>query len=384
MNPSSSIRRTLVVAALGLAAPLWASGQAITLVEVGAVRGTGMSEDGRSVVAYRGPTNRVVRWTEGGGTLDLGRNTFGKTSGGSGDPAISRDGQAISATIIDDTRTTRIQGRWTPAGGWQELAPLPADVALIDSEVSTAWGMSGDGRVVTGFYWTDGARAKASAWREDLGVIGFDATGVSARIDGANQDGSVLVGWEENAVNRQRQPAVWVNGVRSFLDGPEGMGQADSVNADGTVIVGQGYDDAAGRSVAAIWRKSGQRWVRSTLGVLKGTSSGYSYATGVSDDGRIVVGFNRAKFSVFETEAFIWTEASGMVRADDWVHSRGKDIRRRFTMRFMPAINGAGSAILAVGEDKAPPFTQRSLVIRLKEDDAARPPAAARPTSARP
>jgi uncharacterized membrane protein len=377
MNPSS-FRRTLAVAALGLAAPLWAMGQAITLVEVGAIRGTGMSEDGRTVVAYRGPTNRVVRWTEGAGTLDLGRNTFGKTGGGSGDPAISRDGQAISATIIDDSRSTRIQGRWTLAGGWQQLAPLPADVALIDSEVSTAWGMSGDGRVVTGFYWTDGGRAKASAWREDLGVVGFDAPGVSARIDGADQDGSVLVGWEENATSRQRQPAVWVNGVRTFLDGPEGFGQADSVNADGTVIVGQGYDDASGRSVAAIWRWNGRRWVRSTLGVLKGTSSGYSYATGVSDDGRIVVGFNRAKFSVFETEAFIWTEESGMVRADDWLHSRGKDIRSRFALRFMPAINGAGTAILAVGEDKAPPFTQRSLVIRLKED------AAAQPTAARP
>lgn len=372
----SSLRRTLAVAALGLAGPLLAFGQAITLVEVGTIRGTGMSEDGHSVVAYKGPTNRVVRWTEGAGTLDLGRNTFSKTGGGSGDPAISRDGQAISATIMDDSRTTRIQGRWTMAGGWQQLGPLPADVALIDSEVSTAFGMSGDGQVVTGFYWIDGGRAKASIWREDLGVVGFEAPGVSARIDGANQDGSVLVGWEENATTRQRQPAVWANGARTFLDGPDGFGEASSVSADGTIIVGQGYDEAAGRSVAVIWRWNGRRWVRTVLGVLKGTSSGYAYATGVSDDGRIVVGFNRAKFSVFETEAFIWTEASGMVRADDWVHSRGKDIRSRFAMRFMPAINGAGTAILAVGEDKAPPFTQRSLVIRLKDDEEAKPAAA--------
>lgn len=379
----SSLRRTLAVAALGLAGPLLAFGQAITLVEVGTIRGTGMSEDGHSVVAYKGPTNRVVRWTEGAGTLDLGRNTFSKTGGGSGDPAISRDGQAISATIMDDSRTTRVQGRWTMAGGWQQLGPLPADVALIDSEVSTAFGMSGDGQVVTGFYWIDGGRAKASIWREDLGVVGFEAPGVSARIDGANQDGSVLVGWEENATTRQRQPAVWANGVRSFLDGPDGSGEASSVSADGTIIVGQGYDEAAGRSVAVIWRWNGRRWVRTVLGVLKGTSSGYAYATGVSDDGRIVVGFNRAKFSVFETEAFIWTEASGMVRADDWVHSRGKDIRSRFAMRFMPAINGAGTAILAVGEDKAPPFTQRSLVIRLKDDEEAKP-AAARLTAAQP
>jgi uncharacterized membrane protein len=380
----SSLRRTLAVAALGLAAPLLAFGQAISLVEVGTIRATGMSEDGRNVVGYRGFTNRVVRWTEGGGTLDLGRNTFGKTGGGSGDPAISRDGQAISATIMDDTRTTRIQGRWTLAGGWQQLVPLPADAAVIDSEVSTAFGMSGDGQVVTGFYWTAAGLARASTWREGQGVSGFDSPGVSARIDGANQDGSVLVGWEENATTRQRQPAVWVNGVRTFLDGPEGFGEASSVNAEGTVIVGQGYDRASGRSMAVIWRWNGRRWVRSTLGVLKGTSSGYSYATGVSDDGRIVVGFNRAKFSVFETEAFIWTEASGMVRADDWVHSRGKDIRRRFAMRFMPAINGAGTAILAVGEDRDPPFTQRSLVIRLKEDSAAVPAAAAQPTAARP
>jgi uncharacterized membrane protein len=372
----SSLRRTLAVVALGLVAPLCALAQAITLVEVGKIRGTGMSEDGRNVVGYKGATSRVVRWTEGSGMLDLGRNTFAKTGGGSGDPAISRDGQAIAATIIDDTRTTRIQGRWTVAGGWQQLGPLPADAALIDSEVSTAWGMSDDGKVVTGFYWTAAGLAKGSTWREDLGVTGFDAPGVSARIDDANQDGSVLVGWEENATTRQRQAAVWTNGVRTFLDGPDGAGQADSVNANGTVIVGQGYDSASGRSVAVIWRWTGRRWLRTALGVLKGTSSGYSYATGVSDDGRIVVGFNRAKFSVFETEAFIWTEESGMVRADDWVHSRGKDIRSRFAMRFMPAINGAGTAILAVGQDKEPPFTQRSLVIRLKEDEAAAPTAA--------
>ncbi|HSI60351.1 MAG TPA: hypothetical protein VLA16_22530 [Ideonella sp.] len=370
MNLSLATRSTVLSAALLLALPFAASAQGVQLQMIGPVNVTGISAGGK-VATGQAPGNfETFRWTAAEGVVRLGRDTAGPLDGKySGTPSISQDGKVIAATIIDDTGSYATEGRWTAATGWQQLTPQPADGGQMDREDSSVWGMSGDGKVITGLYWRPGqpgGSAHGSVWQASTGMLGLPTDGGSSRVDGANRDGSVLVGWEEDPVTGGRRAAVWVDGERSILaDGSSG--EAAAVSASGRIVAGQSYDATSQRQVATVWQWSGSAWVQRQLGVLRGTSStGYSYATGLSDDGRIVVGFNRKHFNVFETSAFIWTEETGMVDVMDFLRARGKDLSAEFKINFLPAITGKGDVIAAVGKDVAAPFTQRSLLIKLR------------------
>ncbi len=372
---SPTIHGAALAAAICMALPVAAHAQAIQLEEVGAGFATGLSADGTAVVGTTNDNGQVFRWTAATGMVGLGRNTVPRIHTRSGEPAISYDGNVIAATILDRTRAYGTQGRWTTKLGWRQLAPpLPDDGGILDSEDSSVFGMSGDGKVVTGLYWRPfqpGGSAHGSVWRASTNMVGLPTAGGSSRVDAANRDGTVLVGWEEDPNTGSRQAAVWVNGAKTILEPGLYGSEAAGVNADGSIVVGQGYDPVLDRSTAILWRWSGSAWVRQSLGVLKGTGlTGYSFATSVSDDGSIVTGFNRPKFFIFETTGFIWTPDSGMVSADDFLHARGKDLKGKFTIRFVPSVNGAGTVMAAVGQNPNPPFGQRSLLIKLKPETA--------------
>src|SRR6185369_2670537 len=96
-------------------------------------------------------------WTKEKGARPLSRGTANHLQGQTaGIPRISHDGRTIAATIMDDTNTYGTQGRWTRGGGWQQLGPMPADGGIMDSFDSGVFGMSGDGKTVTGLYWRPG------------------------------------------------------------------------------------------------------------------------------------------------------------------------------------------------------------------------------------
>jgi uncharacterized membrane protein len=369
----SRSRHTAGGVALGLAlgaAPLApVQAQTISVVHLGPGAITDLSADGRAAAGQFNDSYVTFRWTPETGFVSLGRGTYRPLGGQtSGVPRISADGQTVAATIIDTTKTYYTQGLWTQATGWQQLnQPLPPDGGLLDSGDSSVFGLSRDGRVVTGLYWRPdqpGGSAHGSLWREDTGMTGLTTRGGSSRVDDANQDGSVVVGWEEDPLNGSRQPAVWVNGERSVLGV---MGEAASVNGAGTQIVGQSYDEATATSMATLWTRVGSTWKTRLLGVLPGTKpGGYSYATAASDDGQLVVGFNRRNFLVFKTQAFIWTPHTGMVEASAFLKSRGVDLGDRVKIDFLPAVTPRGHVIAALSSDLDPPYTRRSLLIKLK------------------
>lgn len=369
MTPRSAQRASALAATLWLATlPIHAVAQEVRVVDIGPGSITDLSADGRAAVGQSNGDFVTFRWTPETGTVKLGRGTYKPLRGRvSGTPGISDDGQTIASTILDDTRSHGTQGLWTVAGGWQQLTPpLPADGGILDAEDSSVFGLSRDGRVVTGLYWRpgqSGGSAHGSVWTAATRMQGLPTAGGSARIDDANGDGSVLAGWEEDPETGSRRPALWSDGRRVILGD---SGEVASINAAGTIAAGQVYNEAEGRSEAAVWTLQDGRWTQRLLGVLKGTRlGGYSYATALSDDGRIVVGFNRKNFNVFETDAFIWTEQTGMVDFMTFLKSRGVDLSAKTQINFLPAITGNGQVIGAVGTDVAAPFTTRSLLIRL-------------------
>lgn len=318
---------------------------------------TDLSDDGRAATGQLAGSNQTFRWTESGGVQPLGRGTFRKLQRGSGTPAISGDGEVVASTIIDETQAYGTQGRWTAAGGWQQLMPpRPGDGAIVDAEDGSVFGMSRDGRVVTGLYWRNtaqGGLAHASRWAEGGVVEDMGSSGNSSRIDDANADGRVLVGWDEHPQYGNRRAAVWVDGVKTVLDETDWPSEAGAVNARGNIIVGQAVDPKRGIVSAVMWTWNGRKWAKKVLGLLDGTrQGGQAYATGVSDDGRTVVGSARRFFSP-ASKGFVWTESTGMVEAEKYFAERGYAVGGKLAIESINAISGDGQVMGVVGTELA-------------------------------
>jgi probable HAF family extracellular repeat protein len=133
------------------------------------------------------------------------------------------------------------------------------DLGTLGGDESAAYGVSADGSVVVG--WADNAAGQERAFRwtaaggmQDLGTLGGDlswAYGVSA-------DGSVVVGVAENAAGRSRAFRWTAAGGMEDLnltfahlltDGSE-LREAYAISPDGRYIVGSGYNAATGREEA--------------------------------------------------------------------------------------------------------------------------------------
>jgi probable HAF family extracellular repeat protein len=205
--------------------------------------------------------------------------------------------------------------RWTQATGMVGLGDL-----LGGSFSSAAYGVSANGSVVVGqSYSANGS--EAFRWTQATGmvVLGYLPGGglVSNGAIGVSANGSVGVGL-----------AISANGVEAFrwtqATGMVGLGDlpggsfysiAYGVSGDGSVVVGLGNGPGANGQEAF-------RWTQATgmvgLGDLAGGSF-YSLARGVSADGSVVVGYgNSANNSgANRTEAFRWTQVTGMVGLGD-------------------------------------------------------------------
>lgn len=157
-----------------------------------------------------------------------------------------------------------------------------------------------------------GAHSTSAATFTALGFLpgGFyfsDASGVSA-------DGSVVVGTSHSS-NGGFEAFRWTKdtGMHGLGDLPGGdfESMATSVSSNGTVVVGRG---SAQESALA----DGFRWSFDTglqpLGNFSTLGFNFSYALGVSDDGRIAVGGSR---SASGNEAFRWTEDAGLTGLGD-------------------------------------------------------------------
>jgi len=294
---SMPLRTAGLVAALVLTVPSAMSGQEISLEYIGQVNVTSISADGTVATGTANDTQQVIRWTSADGVQRLGRNAALVTGSTAGVPRISDDGNTIGATIISDNGAYFTQGRWRTGIGWKQLE-MAADSAVVDFSDGSVFGMSRDGKVITGLYWRANSRAAASVWNADTKtMVAEPDNGDSARADGANADGSVVVGWAQDPTTGARMAAVWENGVKTMLPPENNGGEASAVNAAGNIVVGISYNEEKGRNVAAMWKKEGGTWTRTLLGTLPGTGvSGYSGALSVSDDGSIVGGYNRDNF----------------------------------------------------------------------------------------
>lgn len=352
-------------AALMLGAAFSAAAETLTAEHVGAGYVYGLSADGKVAVGQMTDTFETFRWQSGGRITRLGRGTLAALSIISGSPAVSADGNIVAATILSDDGTYSTAGRWTQAGGWQMLGGLPPGGGNMDNETCSAYGISGDGKVITGLFWRPGATdgsAHGMRWTAATGMVDMGSDGGSSRIDGANADGSVLVGWDEHPTYGNRRAAVWVNGVKTILSPSDWPSEATNVNAAGTVIVGSGPDPSNPTQVQALmWKWNGSAWTTTVIGVMNGRgATGIAYATGVSDDGSFVTGVARKDVMSPASVGFVWTPATGMVEVTDYLKTNGFNPGKAFKIYNVTALSADGQTFAVAEQLAVRPFTKRS------------------------
>lgn len=185
---------------------------------------------------------QYFRWTIAGGSVGIGGVSPGSGVGGEGE--ISRDGRYISGTTLNAAEGYHEMSRYdSDTGMWTGYGLIPVIGQQIDAEVSSGWGISGDGQSVVGLGWTTEGTADTHAFQFTEGVgpidLGSASVGNSARATAASEDASVVAGWQDG---NGRQGAVWVSGVQELIvDGSGNPAQeAFDVSGDGQWVTGFG------------------------------------------------------------------------------------------------------------------------------------------------
>ena len=263
--------------------------------------GTAISSNGTIIVGwgYRpdgsgGTITEAFQWTESTGIIGLG-HIVGIHSEANG---ISDDGNVIVGTSYFNAF------RWTAGTGMVGIGSLPGG-----GGDALAYGISPNGLVIVGSSWT-ALGIEAFRWTSSGGMVGLGHLGAASGVynssaKDASGDGSVIVGSSLTA-SSTTEAFRWTSSSGmvglGYLTGGN-FSYAGAVSSDGTVIVG-GSRNSNGKIEAYRWT-SGTGMIG--LGDLAGGTTNGS-ATGVSADGRIIVGTSDGGGQ----NAFVWDSVFGM------------------------------------------------------------------------
>ena len=127
----------------------------------------GISADGSVVTGVS--DGRVFRWTADLGLTYISPRDFLHTFFAT----VSSDGSTIVSTVADSAGTFSA-ARWTEQqAAWQTLGGLPGQGSPDGTQISTGWGVSGDGATVVGLGWHSNYTAEAFQWTEEAGMVGL-------------------------------------------------------------------------------------------------------------------------------------------------------------------------------------------------------------------
>ena len=228
-------------------------------------------------------------------------------------PMYPAGGFDSRATGISDSGGTVCGFSFLPSGGyegWTWAGTIAPPIGVGDlpggSFYSLALAISGDGHVVVG---ESESASGIEAFRKDLAtgvMIGLgDLPGGSfhSRANGASHDGSVVVGESTTMATGDTSPFRWTAGS-GMVALTAGVGSGAACSADGSIVVGK---IAFGSTTHAfLWDAvHGLRDLNTVLATdygLGGVLAGWTLldATGVSADGRTVVGHAYDPGSVFQ------------------------------------------------------------------------------------
>ncbi|WP_228448323.1 secretion protein [Chryseobacterium sp. CH25] len=294
----------------------------------------------KGVVSMHTSGGGIYMWTAATGIVQIGSISNGYPAAGR--TVVSNDGNTIASSLtnavtgFNEISTYNvISSTWVNKGG---LVPTG-----WDGSVSSTWGMSPSGNTIVGLGWLTASNAHAVKWDETNGVVdlGSMVSGRSSRANAISGDGTVVVGWQDEATGT-RSGAKWVDGVESFITDSNGnnVGEAGAVSTDGNTIIG------AANPNPYVWKAG------TGVTYITHPNASFSFkggATGVSGDGSTVIGYYRAFGAPpMSGEGFIWTEASGRINLNDYAASLGINTNG-VTMGLPLAISQDGKKIAGMG-----------------------------------
>jgi probable HAF family extracellular repeat protein len=279
----------------------------------------GVSADGCIVVGMStsGQGSEAFRWDRrgGGGMVGLGDLAGGTNSSSAW--AASADGTVIVGTSGSASGLEAF--RWTAATGMVSLGDLAGGPFF-----SVANSVSADGRVVAG-YGHSASGQEAFHWTAASGIRGLgDLAGgtFESAAAGISADGTVIVGIGASDAGNQAIRWTQAEGMTGLgdLSGGAFFSGANGVSADGTVVVGNDYSELPGQ--AFLWHAPDGM---NGLGFLPGADlTPWSEALDVSAVGYRVAGFSGT--AITGSVATVWDPANGMRRVDEILAAEGVGI----------------------------------------------------------
>jgi len=302
-----------------------------------------ISADGRIVVGVRTNYGPAFRWTETEGVVNIGGSGFLAR--------ISRDGKTI-VSEAKDAQGLDSAAIWQGGTNWKTLGTFPGGVSS-DKSLSTAWSVSGDGSVIVGLAWISVAIAHPFRWDAKNGMVDLGSLqGQSARASIVSGDGHVIAGWDQDPyayTHNSWRGAMWWQGMERLLNPYGWIGQAIGINYSGSVIVGTGHP----APITHAYRFTAWDGHVEDLGALeRGITEDQkklednSLASGVSDDGTVVVGTSGWRPPL---DAVIWTPETKMVKLSDYLTSKGVTGFERWLLVDAAAVTPDGKTITGLG-----------------------------------
>lgn len=168
---------------------------------------------------------------------------------------------------------------------------------------SEANAISGDGATVVGTSYSPGG-SRAFQWREDIDISAISTQGCSS-AKAVNENGLVIAG--SAGCSTDQVATVWTSGsARALSPSVNAVTQASGLSRDGLVVIGTETPPESS-PLAVVWSST------SVAQRVANPSRLRSYATGVSGDGTMVVGYGYTYDLTGSANAFKWTAAMGDV-----------------------------------------------------------------------
>lgn len=267
----------------------------------------------------------AVRWTSSGAIQNLG------FEGGAWD--VSAGGSVVAGSRLNGAGVLAV--RWTPSAGMQDLGTLGGGM-------SEALAVSSDGNVIAGWAENGSSEQRAFRWTQSGGMTSLGTLGGNwsvARDVSAN--GSVIVGSSGDAAGSTHAFRWTASGGMADIGG---NAHAEGVSGDGSVVVGWRLNSSGDHRAF--------RWISSSGMVEIGTLGGdESEANAVSGNGQVIVGTSEDSHG--NDKAFRWTASGGMVSVRQWLADSGISVPAGFSLRSASGVSDDGSLVVGTGRESS-------------------------------
>ena len=326
----------------------------ITNLGVDSFAATAMNADGTVVVGGSGVygSSGAFRWTSTTGMQYLGGlSGYGRSVV----RGVSSDGSVVVGYCDNSTSVAAIPFRWTAETG-MEAIQSPPEGLCGSGNPTLAMGVSGDGTVIVGIR-CPGNSSRPIRWTAPATPIDIGGEGqYSSSVYATNRDGSVSCGWRlipaQTGTSSFLRAAMIGNGNPQLLETLNNFSDSIALclTPDGHFVGGYS-SDTTGQDKAVRWNAAGQIQNLGSLpnwlpGGNPGPGQNYR-ATGISEDGRIIVGSADSN-NPGEERGFLWTEALGMVGLNEYLTSLGFNLAST-NLKQAVAVSADGSVIAGTG-----------------------------------